>query len=1320
MDNFSSSNEGFIQKLQRERVDYNHASQVRTLAKSLIQLSVGIYTEPERFVYELLQNAVDAFVDVNNDSLEILIKVEPGKFVFMHNGKAFSEKDVEGICDVGNGTKASDSKKIGYKGIGFKSVFMPSVSNVSIISGEFCFEFDKQKAFSLMPKFPQSEGELSLDDIPWQVIPVDAPHLSELNELGFNVITIVHTEEAEKIGNRVENLFSDLQFLLFLSSKNVTIRFEKNGHHILSVGKTQTTKTDDNIKYITLYKNQQPQSEWMLYSEEIAVQPEVKSAIENDFNTPNKLKGADCVEISFAVSINDNEVIPLKGTTLFTFLPTSYKGLRQPFLVNSNFITDAGRQQLHQESEWNKLIFKNIPEIYLHFVSKFSKKYANYPEVLPSIYPDNDTLVTEYRNELKNAFDTVAFVPNCTGERLLKLSEVLVDKTGISNGIISTEKVLNYFNENSNVQFTAANLVDNEGIVEYAHNYITIFDRKELLQFLAKRSNIADISIPDDIKLIKFLHEYFHTSQDSTASHVESLSDLSILYDTEGKLRRFNELFFPSNYQEQNREVSDVAILDEEIYDSIKDDSSIIEWLVALGVRDLSNDSFIDYILSNPDYITLENALSIGRFLFSAWKQENFLEDSSKAKKMTNLHFLTKDGQLKPICTLYIGTIYRPDDDMESVCQQAELYVSDEYPEHQDIDDWAFFLKKCGAIHKVGIATKDSTQSELGCSFLQITENAFRDCPRPYNPYRGYSGYSNPICSIRFKVSYFTFVDYKNPNYYLDKFIFSKVLSTERDQWTTIDKIYGRVSWWGYRVECDLSTFAPYEYTSRYSSFLEYVIANEQKFPTSQGSSLLPSEVFINTSRIVELAGQYLPVLAIDAQVHDSWKAILPFRQHLEISDLLTILHEISISTDDDKDSKKERISKIYREIIDRDMQGAQEVIEWGRTHKILSQPGEFLPANMLTYITVEGFSNTGNKVDCVKVGREYRDKLLVLLKSFGVKVITHNDISTTFNNPVENDDLKTLLTSKLQYIAMLQNKSKLEFEEKKEELRRKILETHFYKCDSISLTYGEDNDIISKATFTKGDSFYYTGNITLTLIEPLLSPLSNHFNLGGNESKLMVILLTSDHQSLVDYLKDCGFDISMLTMPAVPFDGSAEIGGVISNAPMTQQQIIENNEAKTLVLGHLAHQGFNVANTIEEYSLVHGVTKDGVDYPLVVKSAKNYHHQLHINPSEWQQLFRPNSMLWVHLGNRVIVPIKAYELFTYQDKLTLSFDTVNVMMDDRVDKIMQVMRYFNNVHLNLSTLIPDTRRADNLDEYSFHSNNVSNSDLEEDTDFDI
>ena len=78
------------------------------------------------------------------------------------------------------------------------------------------------------------------------------------------------------------------------------------------------------------------------------------------------------------------------------------------------------------------------------------------------------------------------------------------------------------------------------------------------------------------------------------------------------------------------------------------------------------------------------------------------------------------------------------------------------------------------------------------------------------------------------------------------------------------------------------------------------------------------------------------------------------------------------------------------------------------------------------------------------------------------------------------------------------------------------------------------------------------------------------------------------------------------------------------------------------------------------------------------------------------------------------MAPIKAYELFTYQDKLTLTFDTVNLMMDDRIGKIMEVMRFFNNVHLDLATLNPNKHRADNLNDYLFNDNNADNSDLDD------
>lgn len=722
--------EDFIKKLQRERTDYKYASQVRTIAKSLIQLSVGIYTEPERFVYELLQNAVDAFSDTNNDTLEILIRAEKDRFVFMHNGKPFSEKDVEGICDVGNGTKAKDSKKIGYKGIGFKSVFMPSVSRVSIVSNQFCFEFDKYKAHALMPKFPYEDGILNPDDIPWQVIPIDAFYLKPTYDPNFNVITTIYTQEADKIGVHVENLFSDLQFLLFLSSNNVNIRFERNGQFVLSVGKKQSVGVK-NMPEVMLYKNDQAQSSWMLYTKEVSVPPEVKIALENDFNTPDKLKGAEQLQISFAVQTKGNEVVALRNTPVFTFLPTSYRALRQPFLINSNFITDAGRQQLHQESEWNKLIFREIPVLYLDFVSKFSTQFANYTDVLPTLYPDSDTLVRVYRSELDRAFDTIAFVPNREGNRLLKLREVLVDKTGISKGIIPTHKFLDYFNKKNKTFLKQNSFVENEGIVEYASNQINLFGTEELLMLITDKSITNGISISDDIKLIRFLYNYFQNPANRSDSYKKILANASILYDEEENLCRTQELFFPSDFKGQNDEANNVAILNELIYENIKEDSSIIDWLSSIGMRDLSNMSFVEYLFSNHDYITKENAISIGRFLFNVWKEENFLEKGSNAEEIRNLCFLSKDGQLRPISNLYLGSLYRPDDDMESVCENNSLYISDEYPDGS-IEDWAFFLKKCGAMYKIGLAEKDFTADELGFNYIQKTAEVFKDCPHRY------------------------------------------------------------------------------------------------------------------------------------------------------------------------------------------------------------------------------------------------------------------------------------------------------------------------------------------------------------------------------------------------------------------------------------------------------------------------------------------------------------------------------------------------------------------------------------------------------------
>lgn len=1283
----SKKGESFIEKLQRERTEYNHASQVRMQAKSLLQLSVGIYTEPERFVYELLQNAVDAFTDTGNDSLKILIRAEEERFIFMHNGKPFDAKDVEGISDVGNGTKSQDSKKIGYKGIGFKSVFMPTVDHVSIISGEYCFEFNKDEAFKLMPPFPGEEKPLTKEDIPWQVIPIDSPQLrNEFGESEYNVITVVYTSKARTIAKRIKELFSDLQFLLFLRSDNVTITFERNGVQEFCVGKRKA-ETVESMPVVSLIRDGKEESTWLLNpsftKEELHVPSEVKSALEHDFNTPDKLKGAEEFEISFAVQIEGDKVIPVKNTSVFTFLPTSYKGLKQPFLINSNFITDAGRQQLHQESEWNKLIFRKIPELYLKFVAAFSKKYSNYTEVLPTRHPENDTLVSVYRDALENAFTRVAFVPNKNGNKLLCLEDVIIDKTGVSESVVSPETFVDFINKTYNTNYTKDCLIDDVKIITYAHDKVRTFDSDGLIGLISDESISSSLTIQDDVRLVRFLYGYCQTLSEKSLALNESFNNslglCAFLFDDKQELKKPSDVFFPSTYRRRNSQASDVSLLNEDLYEDIEQDDNIVSWLNDIGVEELSNITFLEYILEHPAYITTENAIEIGTFLFDTWKKDNYLERGNYTSRIKDLNFLSQEGNLQPLCNLYLGSVYSPEDDIEPVYSDNELFISDKYGQVGNIGDWSYFLKKCGVGYKIGIAEKVYSASSLSYPFLAEAAESFRHCKHSYTNYRSWNGnvWLNLLEGIKFRLHYFSFVDPARPNYDFDKFVFSRILSQDKSSWAVLDMAMGHVPWFGYQVEKPLLPFTPNSFSSKYHSYLEYVLAKKQRFPTSMGTCEAPGNIFINYPSIKDLCGEYLPVLAIDEPIHESWKDILPFKQQLILSDLLRILEAVSEDEDNDKEAKKDCVSKVYQEIIRTDLQGTPEITEWAKTHKILSQTGEFLSPCELTYITVDGFNSGGSKVYCERLVQGNKEKMLQLLKALGVQVITQEEIKPDFQNPIEDNELKVKLLKKLPYIAAIKKNSKKDFEEKMKDLEDKINSSHFYKCDGISLTYGEDNDTISKSTFSQDECFYYTGSITPARMEPLMSPLCGFLGISSaGESKLMIILITEDHQAIVDYLTDSGYDVSELPAPQTPavvtpsasvpdrgvYDGTDPEGDVIiyeRGSKSRAEQLEINKEARIHAKPYLAAHGYDVSNWEPETSSpdLIGIINapDGKPINVVIRSAKFGY--IHLAPSSFAALMsNPNNLLIVE-NDQGVRPVTFEELFGNDSNVNLIFD---------------------------------------------------------------
>jgi len=91
-----------------------------------------LYGEKVHYALELIQNAED------EDSSSITFIFNDDNVSVINDGRPFDEKDVWRICSVRPGEK---KKKIGFFGIGFKSVFNIT-DRPQIISGKFNFEIE--------------------------------------------------------------------------------------------------------------------------------------------------------------------------------------------------------------------------------------------------------------------------------------------------------------------------------------------------------------------------------------------------------------------------------------------------------------------------------------------------------------------------------------------------------------------------------------------------------------------------------------------------------------------------------------------------------------------------------------------------------------------------------------------------------------------------------------------------------------------------------------------------------------------------------------------------------------------------------------------------------------------------------------------------------------------------------------------------------------------------------------------------------------------------------------------------------------------------
>lgn len=126
--------------------------------KSLLAVGEdGVYSNSQRFIYELIQNVDDCeYQNPENCHLDIKFVYDngPGKIILTYNENGFKPENVFAITGIAEKSKNISHEKveIGEKGIGFKSVF-GIAEKVHIESGSFSFELCRDNFTVPNPKY---------------------------------------------------------------------------------------------------------------------------------------------------------------------------------------------------------------------------------------------------------------------------------------------------------------------------------------------------------------------------------------------------------------------------------------------------------------------------------------------------------------------------------------------------------------------------------------------------------------------------------------------------------------------------------------------------------------------------------------------------------------------------------------------------------------------------------------------------------------------------------------------------------------------------------------------------------------------------------------------------------------------------------------------------------------------------------------------------------------------------------------------------------------------------------------------------------------
>lgn len=409
------------------------------------------------FIYELLQNANDYQHDVDGHKqmVDVEFHITDEHLFFIHSGSYFNERNVAAICDYNDKEKSAYSEAIGYKGIGFKTVFAYN-DYVYLQSGEYSFRFDR-------------EATKREKDIPWQILPIPTDQqelasditqiFSSVND-EFRVRFALRPVEKAKLrdgGTNYVELFQDTfdseRVILFIPHIN-SVKIFFHNDEIEDICRNRSSETwcvSEEKKYIGDIPCE--------------LTKELNHRIETqDGKIPEKYLNFKKTSIGFACKKNGRFLEPVDDSCLYCYLPAKKAQWGLGFLLNTDMIPIGTRENVEPKEKVNHVISIIAGRQFFHWLQDLMKsgKY-DYDSIL-GLVPDFDNLienthdedVKQFLQEFKDGFEeellgdlgNIIPIINEKGELdFVKIDEVNYDTLGITcSDIISDEDLLRIVN----------------------------------------------------------------------------------------------------------------------------------------------------------------------------------------------------------------------------------------------------------------------------------------------------------------------------------------------------------------------------------------------------------------------------------------------------------------------------------------------------------------------------------------------------------------------------------------------------------------------------------------------------------------------------------------------------------------------------------------------------------------------------------------------------------------------------------------------------------------------------------------------------------